>query len=142
MNHATALVLNLAVAPLGFAILHDNRVMLCITTEQQRGSSEWLTAAITTLWPHLPKIERVVVHLGRGSYTGIRSALAFARGLALGDAALYGVSFLDSDAGNQADRLDFAAPADLFRYWGTHRNAVIDSPTTPLQPLYGIDKYA
>jgi len=142
MSDINTLVLNLAVDPLGFAVLHNNTVILCIITQQQRGSSEWLMTSVTALWPHLPKIERAVVHLGRGSYTGIRSSLAFARGLSLDGVALYGVSFLESAANSRDDPLKFATPADFFRHLGTHIHAVVDSVNAPLHPLYGTDKYA
>lgn len=135
------LLLNLARPPLGFAVLVNGTLQICHTTEQQRGSSEWLTSAITNIWRSCPPVDRVVVHLGGGSYTGIRSCLALARGLSLGGARLYGVSF-PIDTVDDAKNNTAVSPAEFFKNLYLKVASAADSSLSPLQPLYGADKYA
>ncbi len=79
------LLLNLAEPPVGFRVFQGRVLIWEETRDDVMGSSEWLSDAIARLWPSLcaRSIERIIVHLGPGSYTGIRSALALGQGLSL-----------------------------------------------------------
>ncbi|MFN5589579.1 MAG: hypothetical protein ACK5O9_06820 [Holosporales bacterium] len=78
-----SVLLNLAEAPVGLRVFHAQKIIWEEARDDIMGSSEWLSHVVARLWPQLNPIERIIVHLGPGSYTGIRSALALAQGISL-----------------------------------------------------------
>lgn len=64
------------------AIVRDGEILAETSFECPRGRGGELFAALESVLSDAPKIDRVVVGIGPGSYNGIRSAIAVAWGIA------------------------------------------------------------
>jgi tRNA threonylcarbamoyladenosine biosynthesis protein TsaB len=84
------------------AIVRDGEILNEVSFECPRGRGGELFAALESVLAEAPKIHRVVVGIGPGSYNGIRSAIAVAWGIATArNIPLVGVPSLLGLAGSE-----------------------------------------
>ena len=84
------------------ALVRDGEILNEISFECPRGRGGELFAALESVLSGAPKIDRVVVGVGPGSYNGIRSAIAVAWGIATArNIPLVGVPSLLGLAGSE-----------------------------------------
>lgn len=77
------------------ALVNDGEIVREISVPTPRGRGGALFAALQDILAHQPKLDRVVVGTGPGSYNGIRSAISVAWGIARAHGApLVGISSL------------------------------------------------
>ncbi len=99
------------------AILRDGAVVGDQSTDMARGHAEHLApmaaAALGQAGVKIADLDRIGVVVGPGGFTGVRIALSFARGLAIGvDVDVVGITSLAALAGNarDTDRGELIAP--------------------------------
>lgn len=103
------LALDTSCGPASIALLKDGEIIACHKDAQGQKQSQRLVAAIDEMVrTHLPDysaLDALAVTTGPGAFTGIRIALAAARGLALAaDKPLFGISSLEAVAWQQLEK--------------------------------------